>query len=284
LSSDATKGIISGMFWTDTHVHFDDFEAAGGTAAVLTRARANSVDRCVAIGGSPKANALALRVATGHPDQVRAAVGYDRHLAAAPPGGEELDDQMARPETLAVGECGLDYAGGPDGASAQRNLFERMLTRAVTHRLPMIVHTRMADADTLAMLREHTAARLAALRSPLPGARRWLAPGIIHCFTGDAALAEALAAMGWYISLSGIVTFRNADTLRAAARAIPPDRLLLETDAPYLAPVPMRGKINEPSFLPHTGRFLARWLDLPEEELARKTTENAERVFDWPPG
>lgn len=268
------------MFWTDTHAHFDSFEAAGKTAEILERARGNGVARCVAIGGSPEANALALSVAVRFPGRVRAAVGYDRHLAGAAPAGEELDGQMARAETLAVGECGLDYSDGARPAADQRALFGTLLERALAHRLPVVVHTRLADADTLAMLRDHALAHRAAGRPP--GARPWPAPGIVHCFTGTAEMAETLAALGWYISLSGIVTFRNADRLRDAARAIPADRLLLETDAPYLAPVPVRGKANEPAFLPHTGRFLAKWLGREDGDLARQTSENAARVLGWP--
>lgn len=272
------------MFWTDTHAHLDGFESAGETARLLERAGENGVGRCIAIGGSPEANALALRVAERFPARVRAAVGYDRHLAGAEPDGAELDGQMARAETLAVGECGLDYSEGARPAADQRALFGNMLARALAHRLPVVVHTRLADADTLAMLRDHAAAHRAADAEPPPGARPWPAPGVVHCFTGTAETAEAFAALGWYISLSGIVTFRNADRLREAARVIPADRLLLETDAPYLAPVPVRGRTNEPAFLPHTGRFLARWLGLAEGDLARQTSENAARLFGWPLG
>jgi TatD DNase family protein len=272
------------MFWTDTHVHFDGFEATGATPAVLERARDKGVARCVAIGGSPEANALALSVAGRFPDQVWAAIGHDRHLAGTEPAGEELDQQLTLAKTLAVGECGLDYSDGTRPAPAQRALFGNMLERARVHRLPVVVHTRLADADTLAMLRDHAAAHRAAATPVPPGGRPWPAPGIVHCFTGSAGMAEALAELGWYLSLSGIVTFRNADGLRAAARVIPADRLLLETDAPYLAPVPMRGKTNEPAFLPHTGRFLASWLDRTDEELARQTSENAARVFGWSVG
>lgn len=272
------------MFWTDTHAHFDDFEAAGETAAVLDRARENGVARCVAIGGSPGANDVALRVAARFPDRVRAAVGTDRHLAGAAPGGEDLDERMARAETCAVGECGLDYSNGNRPAPDQRALFGNMLERALANRLPVVVHTRLAEADTLAMLHDHAATYRSVNAAPPPDARPWPAPGVVHCFTGTADLAEALAALGWYVSLSGIVTFRNADSLREAARKIPPDRLLLETDAPYLAPVPVRGKTNEPAFLPHTGRFLARWLGRAEEEFARQTSDNAARLFNWPIG
>ena len=266
------------MVWTDTHVHFDSFEKTGETAAVLARALTAGVLRCVAIGGSPEANAGALRIAADFPDRIRAAIGFDRHRVHCPSSLESLDSQLALSETVAVGECGLDYAGGQEDAQAQRDLFEDMLTCAVKHHLPMVVHTRRADADTLAMLRNYAVARAAA-DGPEPGASP---PGLVHCFTGGIAFAEALVDMGWFISLSGIVTFHNAKALRETVRRIPIDRLLLETDTPYLAPAPLRGKPNEPSYLPHTGREVAALLNLHEEELARITSENAARIFAWP--
>lgn len=253
--------------WTDTHAHCDDLEEAGETGAALERARAAGVMACVVIGGSPEANDRAIRVTAQFSQTVRAAVGFDRHLAANPPPDDVLRPLLSRPEVAALGECGLDYAYRPEEAAAQRALFGRMLELAQAARLPPVVHSRLADADTLAMLREYMSA---ATRPPAP---------ILHCFTGDAAFADALLELGCWISFSGILTFRNADPLCEVARRIPPDRVLLETDAPYLAPVPMRGRVNESAYLPHTGRILADLFGVTSDEAARITSANAARAF-----
>ncbi|MDZ4199409.1 MAG: TatD family hydrolase [Kiritimatiellia bacterium] len=253
--------------WTDTHAHFDELEETGATAAALERATAAGVTRCIAIGGSPEANERALQVAIRFPDQVRATAGFDRHLAPTPPDFDLLRPLLERPDVVAVGECGLDYSRGTEEAAAQRALFGRMLECARTARLPVVVHSRMADADTLAMLREHVS------DAALPP------PGILHCYTGDATFADALLELGWWISFSGILTFRNADPLRQVARRIPLDRILLETDTPYLAPVPMRGRVNEPAYLPNTGQLLADLFGQTPEEMARTTSHNADRAF-----
>jgi len=131
--------------------------------------------------------------------------------------------------------------------------------------LPLIVHTRDADDDTVSLMQESYA--------------KGAFPGVIHCFTAGAGLAEAALDLGFYISLSGIVTFKNATELREVAKQVPLERLLIETDAPYLAPVPMRGKRNEPAFVAHTATYLSEFLGLPAEELARVTTENFFRLF-----
>lgn len=219
-------------------------------------------------------NTAALRVAAAYPGRVRAALGLDRHcavqgadvgalaraIAAAPPG-----------HVVAIGETGLDRHHAPDTIEQQQRLVSDNLELARTLRLPVIVHTREADEATLELLGAH--------------ASRWAgAPtriGVIHCYTGDGAFARRLMQLGFLISFSGIVTFRNAGPLRAVARDIPADRLLIETDTPYLAPFPHRGRPNEPAFLPAIAACLAALRGVSAGEIARLTSANAAHLFGW---
>ncbi len=251
----------------DTHVHFDTLAASGELPAALARARAAGVTRMLAMGGTPKGNALALDLAAREPG-VLASVGLDRELCAdAWP--EEFWAALAAAPAAAIGETGLDYYHQPSQVREQKDVFQRNLEVAAATRKPVIVHTRDAAADTLALLTEH--------------ARKWRGPadriGVIHCFTGDADLAARVLDLGFHISFSGIVTFRNADTLRAVAAHVPDDRLLIETDTPYLAPVPLRGRSNEPAFVVHVGARLAEIRGQAPAALAALTTANARRLF-----
>ena len=169
----------------------------------------------------------------------------------------------------AIGEIGLDYSRQGADPAAQQALFERQLALAAEWNLPVIVHSRAAEADTLASLR-------AAGSSALAAEGRL---GVLHCFVGDQAFAEQVLSLGMMVSFSGIVTFRNAESLRAVATAIPADRILVETDCPYLAPVPLRGKVNEPAFVEHTIRCLAALRGVSPGELADQTCRNALRLF-----
>jgi len=184
------------------------------------------------------------------------ALGWDRDQidAERPP----LDMTGAS----AVGEIGLDYFYSPETRDAQCALFASELERARSLDLPVVIHTREADEDTLGILRE------------IPSR------GIIHCFTGSPAFGRALLDLGFFVSISGIVTFRAADNVRETARVIPDDRLLIETDSPFLAPVPHRGQSNEPAFLVETARFLSGLRETSFAALAELTYRNAERVFN----
>lgn len=252
----------------DSHAHLDALPD-GELAAQLARAAAAGVERIVAIGGHAAANARVAGLVAAHPDRLWGAIGYDRDQAGRPdapaPGWEAALDA---PGIVAVGECGLDYHYRPDSAPAQRALFETMAAAAARRGLPLVVHTREADDDTLAML--------SAARAVHPDPDRL---GVLHCFTRDEAMARRALDLGLYISLSGIVTFRSAAALRAVARMIPDDRLLIETDAPYLSPEPVRGRPNEPAHLPHTLAALAVLRGMSEDYLARICFENGERLF-----
>jgi TatD DNase family protein len=258
--------------FTDSHAHFDDFIENGTADAVLDRARAAGVSRVVAIGGGPSANERACALADAHPGRVWASVGFDRDLAGQHPEMDALRTAARRACVVAIGETGLDYHYSPETAPAQRELFGGMLALASELAKPVVVHSRDADSDTLDLLRDHVAhwkgdpARL----------------GVLHCFTGTTAFARALLDLGLLIGFSGIVTFKNAEPLREVARFVPPDRLLIETDAPYLAPVPHRGKTNEPAYVVHVAAALASLRGDTIEQFAARTTENARRLFGLP--
>jgi TatD DNase family protein len=256
---------------TDSHVHFDVFDETGDVQGVLDRAAAAGVRRMVAIGGSVAANQRAVAVAARCPDRVRATVGYDRDEAGKGPDLAALDVLAAHPLVVAVGETGLDYHYQPETAPQQKELLQQMLDLAARRRLPVVVHSREADEDTLAMLGAHAAA--------------WKGDpariGVLHCYTGSLDFARRLLDLGLAISFSGIVTFRNADALREVACFVPADRLLIETDAPYLAPVPLRGKQNEPAYVAHVAQALATVRGVELQVLAEQTTCNAARLFGW---
>ncbi|MBP7274629.1 MAG: TatD family hydrolase [Kiritimatiellae bacterium] len=251
----------------DSHAHLDQLPD-DELLAVLQRARASGVGRILAIGGAPAANARSVEIARRHPEFVHAAAGYDRIFAGAAPDLAALDVWLADPSVRAVGECGLDYHYGLDSASAQRELFLEMTRLAARHALPLVVHSREADDDTLAMLREAAAAH--------PDPARL---GVLHCFTGGLDFARRLLDAGLFLSFSGIVTFRTAAALREVARFVPADRLLIETDAPYLSPEPLRGRTNEPAHLPHTAECIARERGVSPDRLAEDTTRNALHLF-----
>lgn len=254
----------------DTHVHFDDFVKDGSLEAILERAEVSNVWKMVAVGGSPEANALAQKLAGAFPGRIFAAAGYDRDLAGKPVDITALQQLAARPETAAIGETGLDYHYAPEKAKEQKRLFFQCLEVSLQSRKPVIVHTRDADEDTVGILTEFS--------------KHWKGDeerrGVIHCFTRDEKAARAFLELGFHISFSGIVTFANADPLRAVAKMVPDDRLLIETDSPYLAPVPHRGTRCEPAFVVETAKCLAGLRGCSVESLVETTTENAVRLFE----
>ena len=230
----------------DTHAHFEGTPEE--TRAAVERARAAGVSRIMAVGGSESLNA-------GTAGFAYRAIGWDRDQI-----GKELPE-LDYTGVAAVGEIGLDYHYDPESRDLQRGLFARQLELARSLGLPVVIHTREADDDTLGLLRE------------IPS------KGVIHCFTGNPAFCRALLDLGFYISISGIVTFRAADNVRESALVVPDDRLLIETDSPFLAPVPMRGNPNEPAFLVHTAKFLANLRQTPLETLAESILRNSCEVL-----
>lgn len=257
------------MFF-DTHVHFDGLGTREEVDACLARAQTAGVTGMIAVGGSPEANAYALDIAGRCSGTTSAAVGYDRYCATRELPMAALDALLANRERVAaVGEVGLDFHYEPETRARQVSLFQQMLDRARHHQLPVIVHSRESDEDTLAVLTEHV--------------NLWKGPsdrlGVLHSFTGGEAFARRVLDLGMHISFSGILTFRNADRLRETAKMVPDDRLLIETDSPYLAPVPLRGRKNEPAFVRHVAEALALVRGCSLERVAELTTANACRLF-----
>ena len=235
------------LMFIDTHVHFDRFVKDGTFAEILANAKEAKVLEMMAIGGTPEANALSMRLAEEYPGRIFGCAGYDRDEAEKKCDLLLLRQWVSDSRIRAVGETGLDYYYTADTASAQKKLFLENLALASEFEKPVVVHSRDADDDTVAMLKDFAdiwtgdAARL----------------GVLHCFTREKAFARKILDLGLMISFSGIVTFANADALREVVTYIPDDRLLIETDSPYLAPVPMRGNRCEPAFVVHTAKQLA---------------------------
>ena len=239
----------------DTHAHFEG--TADETAAILSRAAAAGVTRIMAVGGSETLN-HGVGIASNcdvKGVKVYRAIGWDRDQV-----GLDLPE-LDYSDVAAVGEIGLDYYYSPETRKAQLELFLRQLELACKLDLPVVIHTREADDDTLGVLRE------------IPS------KGIIHCFTGGPKFCRELLDLGFMISISGIVTFRAADNVRESALIVPDDRILVETDSPFLAPVPLRGGANEPAFVVHTAKFLANLRKTPFELFAALTTQNALRIL-----
>lgn len=251
----------------DSHCHLDrlDLAAHGGSLdAALDAARARGVKHFLCVGVSADNAAAVKALAERHAD-VDCSVGV-HPLDVEPDAMPVLDwllGELAHPRVAAIGETGLDYHYQPEAAALQQQAFRLHLEAARITGKPIVVHTRAARADTLHLLRE----------AALPQA------GVLHCFTEDWEMARAALDLGFYISLSGIVTFRNAEDLREVARRVPLDRLLVETDAPYLAPVPYRGKPNLPQYVREVAEFLAELRGVPFEILAEQTTGNFRRLF-----
>lgn len=258
------------MTYFDTHAHFYGGTAPGEIAALLHRAREAGVTQLVAVGGSPDLNSGAIAVSKAFPAQALLALGFDRDQAAdADPETlmETLRLLAKEVQVAAVGETGLDFHYHPETAEAQCALFAAQLKLADEWKRPVIIHTREADEATLRVLDE-TPWRGVGLR------------GVVHCFTGDKRFAAQLLDRQLAISFSGIVTFRNADMLRESAAFVPDDRLLIETDSPFLAPVPVRGQRNEPAFVKHVAACLAAVRKTDEAAIAGLTWRNAETLFD----
>ncbi|HEU0095961.1 MAG TPA: TatD family hydrolase, partial [Rhizomicrobium sp.] len=246
------------------HLDFPDF--AGKVDDVLARARAAGVGVCVSIGTELARFPGVKAVAEAH-DNVWCSVGVHPHESEK----ELLDDaavliaEAAHLKVVGIGETGLDYYYEHSPRDPQRVNFRSHIAAARQTGLPVIVHTRDADDDTIEILRDEMG--------------KGAFTGLIHCFTGTQRLADVALELGLYISVSGIATFKNSTALRDVIKTVPLDRLLVETDAPYLAPVPHRGKTNEPSFVVHTANMLAELKSVSPDELATATTDNFFRLF-----
>jgi TatD DNase family protein len=250
----------------DSHCHLDYMARDGQLEAVLERAEAAGVGAMLTICTRTTEFPAVLAIAEGRPN-LWCTVGVHPHEAAAEPdiAVGRLAELARHPKVIGIGECGLDYHYDRSPREVQRAVFRTHIAAAREAGLPLVVHSRNADADTVALLRE--------------GAAEGALAGLIHCFSTTEELSEGALALGFYISLSGIVTFKQSDALRAIARTIPDDRILVETDAPYLAPVPERGKQNEPAFVAHTAALLAGLRGVEPARFAALTTDNFYRLF-----
>lgn len=261
--------------FTDSHAHLDTPVYDADRADVIARARAAGVTMMLEIAGSDVGKGSlpqGIRLAEEHPF-IYAAVGLHPHEASL--YDDALEQQLLaysqHEKVIGWGEIGLDYHYDHSPREVQRCVFARQLELALAQKLPVIIHTREAEADTIAILRKHWTER---------GGREL--SGIIHCFTGTQSLADAAVGMGFLISFSGVVTFKKADELRAVAKSLPSERLLIETDCPYLAPVPYRGKRNEPAFVVETAKAVAELRGITLAEIARVTSDNFFKLFKLP--
>ena len=250
----------------DSHCHLDFPDYAGSVGDVVARARAAGVGTCLSIGTQLSRFPGVRAMAEAFPD-VWCSVGVHPHEAEK----ELLEDaapllvETGHPKVIGIGETGLDYYYEHSPRTPQQRNFRAHIDAARRAHLPLIVHTRDADDDTIAVLEDEMG--------------KGSFTGLIHCFTGTQRLADAALALGFYISVSGIATFKNSQSLRDVIKTVPLERLLVETDAPYLAPVPHRGKTNEPAFVAFTAKMLAEIKGVSEAELAAVTTENFFRLF-----
>ncbi|MFO7591850.1 MAG: TatD family hydrolase [Acidimicrobiia bacterium] len=252
------------MTWTDSHCHVQQCE--GGPDAALDRARAAAVTGMVVVGTDAATSREAIALAARHPD-VRATVGLHPHEASRL--GEEWPELVAlagSPGVVAIGEAGFDLHYRHSEPDAQEEAFRLQIRLAKQLDRALVIHTREAWADTLRVLADEGVPERT----------------LFHCFTGGPAEASACVEIGAHLSFSGIISFKGADDVRDAARVTPLDRMLVETDAPYLAPVPHRGRENEPALVAVVGAALAEAVGRPVGEIAARTSENAARVLEAP--
>ena len=251
----------------DSHAHIQGKEYAGEVEAVIARARQAGVETIIAVGGAGdmSSNTEAVALADAFPG-VYATVGMHPH-DAKDVGADELQkltQLAAHPKVVAVGETGLDYYYDHSPRDLQRRVFAEFIRMARETELPIVVHERDAAQDAAHLLRAEGTGKLR---------------GVIHCFTGDYDAARAYLDLGFYISFTGIITFKNADTLREVVRQVPLERMLVETDSPYLTPVPYRGRRNEPAYVRYVAETIAGIKGFSLEEVARVTSENVRTLF-----
>jgi TatD DNase family protein len=248
----------------DSHCHLDFPDLIADLPAVLATMRANRVLKalCVSVNLADFPNVLQLAV---EHDELYASVGvHPDYEDVEEPTVDGLCKLAGHPKVIAIGETGLDYYRLTGDLSWQRERFRTHIQAAKIARKPLIIHTRSASEDTIRLMQEENAAAVG---------------GVMHCFTESWEVARSALDLGFYISLSGIVTFRNAESLREVARKVPADRLLIETDSPYLAPVPYRGKSNEPAYVVKTLHQLAETKGVSFEAMAQTTNDNFFRLF-----
>ena len=251
------------MEWIDVHAHLNMLEE--GVEAAIENARQAGVKKIVTIGTEPGDHPIVLEIARKHYPNVFCTLGVHPHdgKVYTPEVGKYIEEHAKDPCVVAIGEIGLDYYYNQSPKDEQIEAFRAQLAIAERVGLPVEIHTRDAEEDTINVLKEF----------------KGRVKGIIHCFTGTRWLAEQALDLGFNISISGVVTFKNADDLRATVKMLPLDRIHVETDAPFLAPIPMRGKKNTPAYVVHTAKFVADLKGVTVEELCEQTRKNALAMF-----
>lgn len=258
------------MIFVDSHCHIDGEQFDADRDEIVSRAADAGVKMMLTVGtGNPHKGEIERAVKTAEKyANVCASVGVHPHDAQTYDDRAEMHliDLAQHEKTVAWGEIGLDYFYDHSPREIQREVFRRQIKLAKKLDLPVIIHSREADDETVEILTEEYKNALGR-------------GGVMHCFGGSPQMAEAMLDVGFYISFAGNVTFKKADNLREAAKVVPLERLLIETDCPFLAPVPNRGKRNEPSFVVHTAQFLADFYGVEIEKLAKQTTQNFSDLF-----
>ncbi|QLB43685.1 TatD family hydrolase [Mannheimia pernigra] len=256
------------LFIIDSHCHLDSLDYENrhkNVNEVIQNAKARGVHHflsvCTTIGRFE-----AMKNLTAHRNDVSLSCGvHPLNVEDEPFDYDKLFQFAQDPKVVAIGETGLDYHYTPETKTLQQSLFVQQIEIANKLNKPLIIHTRSAREDTMNMLEQNGAEKCG---------------GVLHCFTEDWTMAKRALEIGFYISISGIITFRNAEELRDVVRKIPLDRLLIETDSPYLAPIPYRGKPNQPAYVRETCEYVATLKGVSTEELARITTENVQKLFN----
>ncbi|MEA3386370.1 MAG: TatD family hydrolase [Thermodesulfobacteriota bacterium] len=260
--------IFPGLDFIDTHAHLDISPLAEDQSGVISRAEKAGVCQIITIGIDLASSKKSLELAEQFP-QVYAAVGIHPHDAkgASDEVYKELLELAVIPKVVAWGEIGLDFVKEYSPRDIQSKVFRQQIQMAGQVDLPIIIHNRDAHVETVEILREEAAGTLR---------------GVMHCFSGDVEVAKKVLDLGLFISITGIVTFSKAEVVKEVVRYVPLERLLIETDSPFLSPVPFRGKPNEPARVVHVAEEIARIKDVPLEEIARCTSANARDLFRLP--
>ena len=250
--------------FVDSHCHLDFPELSGNLPAVLDAMAANQVTHALCISVNLPELPRVMQIAVDHANLYASAGVHPDYEDTPDPSVDELLALAGKPKVVAIGETGLDYYRLAGDLAWQRDRFRRHIRAARESAKPLVIHTRSAAVDTLAIMREEKAGE---------------AGGVMHCFTETWEVAQAAMDLGFHISFSGIVTFKNAKELKDVARRVPLERMLIETDSPYLAPVPFRGKTNQPAYVRHVAEEIARLREISVEEVARVTSANFFRLF-----
>ena len=254
----------------DSHCHLDFPDFAAELDAVVARARAAGIGRLVTISTRVKRHAQVLVIAERFPEVFCSVGTHPNHAHEEPDIDAKALIAIAKhPKVVAIGEAGLDYFRSTSPREAQVNGLRQHIAAARETGLPLVIHSRDCDADMAQILKDESG--------------KGAFPAILHCFTGGRDLAFTAIELGHYVSFTGILTFKASDALRAIAAALPADRIMVETDAPYLAPLPYRGKRNEPAYVAETAKVLADARGVSADDIARQTTENFFRLFNKVP-